>query len=124
MRLSTLGGLLLVDLGGEAPEPAEHIGDLLAHLARYRNPRRCAAAARSTTSSRRTGRGSSENYNECLHCPGVHPELNALSNYMCGEEISGDGAWCGGSMTLTGDGAATMGSERRTRDQPPPIDGL
>jgi Rieske 2Fe-2S family protein len=51
-----------------------------------------------------------ENYNECLHCPGVHPELNALSNYMSGEEMEGDGAWCGGSMTLTGDGAATMGS--------------
>ncbi len=24
-------------------------------------------------------KGIAENYNECLHCPGVHPELNALS---------------------------------------------
>ena len=63
-------------------------------------------------------KGIVENYNECLHCPGVHPELNALSNYMSGEEMEGDGAWCGGSMTLTGDGAATMGERRRPRDRP------
>ena len=51
-----------------------------------------------------------ENYSECLHCPGVHPELNALSDYMSGEVMDGAGAWCGGSMTLT-EGASTMGRE-------------
>ena len=51
-----------------------------------------------------------ENYSECLHCPGVHPELNALSHYMSGEVMEGAGAWCGGSMTLT-EGASTMGRE-------------
>jgi glycine betaine catabolism A len=122
VRLSTLGGLLLVDLGGEAPDPAEHVGDLLAHLGRYR------------TEALRSGgkvdyvveanwKGIAENYNECLHCPGVHPELNALSNYMSGEEIIGEGAWCGGSMTLT-DGAATMGSEGGHATNRPPIEGL
>jgi phenylpropionate dioxygenase-like ring-hydroxylating dioxygenase large terminal subunit len=123
VRLSTLGGLLLVDLGGEAPDPEEHVGDLLAHLQRYR------------TETLRSGgkvdyvvaanwKGIAENYNECLHCPGVHPELNALSNYMSGEEIIGEGAWCGGSMTLTGDGAATMGSEGGHATNRPPIEGL
>jgi glycine betaine catabolism A len=123
VRLSTLGGLLLVDLGGDAPDPAEHIGDLLAHLQRYR------------TETLRTGgkvdyavaanwKGIAENYNECLHCPGVHPELNALSNYMSGEEIIGEGAWCGGSMTLTGEDAATMGSEGGHATNRPPIEGL
>ncbi len=123
VRLSTLGGLLLVDLGGDAPDPAEHVGDLLAHLARYR------------TEALRSGgkvdyvveanwKGIAENYNECLHCPGVHPELNALSNYMSGEEITGAGAWCGGSMTLTGEGAETMGSEGGHATNRPPIEGL
>ena len=64
-----------------------------------------------------------ENYSECLHCPGVHPELNALSHYMSGEEIEGAGAWCGGSMTLR-DGAATMGRDRGTGNGRPPIGGL
>ena len=48
-----------------------------------------------------------ENYSECLHCPGVHPELNRLSHYESGEEYDGAGAWCGGSMTLN-EGAETM----------------
>ncbi len=52
-------------------------------------------------------KGIAENYNECLHCPGVHPELNALSDYRSGEEVLGDGNWCGGSMTLNED-AETM----------------
>ena len=30
-----------------------------------------------------------ENYSECLHCPGVHPELNELSHYMSGEVLEG-----------------------------------
>ena len=55
-----------------------------------------------------------ENYSECLHCPGVHPELNRLSHYLSGDEYEGAGAWCGGSMTLT-EGAETMAAERRPR---------
>ena len=50
-----------------------------------------------------------ENYSECLHCPGVHPELNRLSHYLSGEGVEGEGAWCGGSMTLA-EGAPTMGT--------------
>jgi len=48
-----------------------------------------------------------ENYSECLHCPGVHPELNRLSHYLSGETYEGAGRWCGGSMTLS-EGASTM----------------
>jgi Rieske 2Fe-2S family protein len=64
-----------------------------------------------------------ENYSECLHCPGVHPELNALSNYMSGEVMEGAGAWCGGSMTLS-EGASTMGREGGHAHPRPPIEGL
>ncbi len=118
VRLSTLGGLLLVDLGGEAPEPAEHVGDLLSHLARYR------------TEALRSGgkvdyvveanwKGIAENYNECLHCPGVHPELNALSNYMSGEEIDGDGSVVRRLDDPDRRRCRHDGLRGRTRDQPP-----
>ena len=62
-----------------------------------------------------------ENYSECLHCPGVHPELNRLSHYLSGEAIEGAGRWCGGSMTLA-DGVETMatGGGRGRK----PIDGV
>ena len=26
-----------------------------------------------------------QNYNECLHCPNLHPALNKLSHYLSGE---------------------------------------
>jgi Rieske 2Fe-2S family protein len=53
----------------------------------------------------------------------VHPELNALSDYMSGEEVLGEGAWCGGSMTLR-EGARTMATENGHSNGRPPIAGL
>src|SRR5262249_18872049 len=114
---AVLGGLLLVDLSGEAEPPEEHLGELLGHLEHYSN-----------ASLRRGGRleyevaanwkGIAENYNECLHCPGVHPELNALSDYMSGDGIYGAGAWCGGSMTVP-EGAETRGADGGPGGRPP-----
>lgn len=122
VRLSTIGGLLLVDLGGEAPDPRAHLGDLVEHLERYRTSD-LRSGGKVDYEVRANWKGIVENYNECLHCPGVHPELNALSNYMSGEEMEGDGAWCGGTMTLTGEAAATMASDGGHQHRPP-IDGL
>jgi Rieske 2Fe-2S family protein len=123
VRLAVVGGLVLFDLSGDAPDPDEHVGELLDHLERYRltDLRR---AGEATYEVNANWKGIAENYNECLHCPGVHPELNALSHYMSGEEVIGEGAWCGGSMTLRED-ATTMALEDagHTANRPP-IDGL
>ncbi len=119
VRSSVVGGLVLIDLGGGAGSAADHVGELLPKLEHY-----------SVGGLRRGGlltygvaanwKGIAENYNECLHCPGVHPELNALSNYMSGESAYGAGAWCGGSMTLV-DGAETMGTGDGHAGHRPPI---
>ena len=82
---------MLIDLSGEAPSAAG------AH-------RRARPDARPLPAGR-AGRGArivyevdanwkaiAENYSECLHCPGVHPELNRLSHYLSGETITGAGA--------------------------------
>ncbi|OJU94693.1 MAG: hypothetical protein BGO23_02940 [Solirubrobacterales bacterium 67-14] len=123
VRLATLGGLILVDLGGEAPAPDQHVGNLIDHLERYRNAE-LLSGGRIDYEVNANWKGIAENYNECLHCPGVHPELNALSNYMSGEEMQGDGAWCGGSMFLTAEDAATMGKEGGHAGNRPRIEGL
>jgi glycine betaine catabolism A len=122
VRVATVGGLVLVDLSGDAPEVDAHAGELADHLERYR-----------VASLRRAGqvdyrvnanwKAVAENYSECLHCPGVHPELNEISNYMSGEVLEGMGAWCGGSMTLSA-GASTMGREGGRAHPRPPIEGL
>jgi glycine betaine catabolism A len=106
VRLEVVGGLVLIDLSGEAPDAGEHIGELHTHLDRYRLERLEPADAREYDVEA-NWKGIAENYNECLHCPGVHPELNALSDYMSGSEVIGEGAWCGGSMTLR-EGNSTM----------------
>ena len=58
VRSAVVGGLLLIDLSGEAPDPAEHVGDLLESLDRYRVPELQQAPAAPSTRSRRTGRAS------------------------------------------------------------------
>src|SRR4029078_634237 len=106
-RSAVVGGLLLVDLGGEAPDPGEHVGDLRGFLDRCRLG--SLERARGTLYDVAANwKAIAENYNECLHCPGVHPELNALSDYRSGDEVYGEGDWCGGSMTLN-ENTETMG---------------
>jgi glycine betaine catabolism A len=122
VRVAVTGGLVMVDLSGEAPDVAEHVGDLAEHLDRYRVGT-LSRAAGITYDVAANWKAIGENYSECLHCPGVHPELNALSHYRSGEVLDGAGAWCGGSMTLR-EGAETMGREGGIGNGRAPIRGL
>ena len=76
----------MIDLSGTAPEPEEHVGDMAPALARYRlgGLRR---AQRIVYEVDANWKAIAENYSECLHCPGVHPELNQLSHYLSGETL-------------------------------------
>jgi Rieske 2Fe-2S family protein len=108
VRVEQRHGLLFADASAAADPLDDHLGDLAPHLARYRLGELVRAAA-VTYDVESNWKAIVENYSECLHCPGVHPELNRLSHYLSGEEYEGAGAWCGGSMTLN-DGAETMAS--------------
>jgi Rieske 2Fe-2S family protein len=44
-----------------------------------------------------------ENYSECYHCPGVHPQLNKITPYDQGAWTSIDHEWVGSWMQVTGD---------------------
>jgi glycine betaine catabolism A len=117
VRTEVLEGLVFCDLSGEAPPLAEHVGELAEHLAHYRldTLRR---GAKVDYDVHANWKAIVENYSECLHCPGVHPELNRLSHYLSGDEYFGEGAWCGGSMTLS-EGKATMASNGGHATRPP-----
>jgi Rieske 2Fe-2S family protein len=41
-----------------------------------------------------------QNYNECLHCPNLHPALNKLSHYLSGENEPMRPTYMGGVMDL------------------------
>lgn len=112
VRLAVVEGLVLLDLSGDAPPPQEHIGDLARHMASYRLPE-LKRARKVVYDVGANWKAIAENYNECLHCPGVHPELNRLSHYLSGETYEGSGLWCGGSMTLA-EGVETMSTDGAT----------
>ena len=59
-----------------------------------------------------------ENYSECYHCPGVHPQLNRLSPYDRGENLESAGPWAGGWMELVA-AADTMSTDGGSHGRPP-----
>jgi len=116
VRTETLGGLVFADPSGDAGPLADHVGSLADHLERYRTPE-LRRAARIDYDVKANWKAVVENYSECLHCPGVHPELNRLSHYLTGVDVEGHGAWCGGSMTLN-EHAATMATNGGAASRP------
>jgi len=54
------------------------------------------------------------NYNECLHCPVLHPALSAITDYLSGENDQPHRSYIGGSMDFQG-GAETMSLDGKHR---------
>lgn len=55
-----------------------------------------------------------QNYNECLHCPMIHPLLNRMHHYLGAENVPTTGTYCGGAMGLR-DGVETLSIDGRRR---------
>jgi phenylpropionate dioxygenase-like ring-hydroxylating dioxygenase large terminal subunit len=118
IRTETIGGLVFANVSGDAKPLSEHVGALAQHLDAYRTGE-LRRAARIDYDVAANWKAIVENYSECLHCPGVHPELNRLSHYLSGDDFEGPGAWCGGSMTLTKEDADTMALNGGAAHRPP-----
>jgi phenylpropionate dioxygenase-like ring-hydroxylating dioxygenase large terminal subunit len=57
-----------------------------------------------------------QNYNECLHCPIIHPLLNRMHHYLAADNVPTTGSYCGGAMGFR-DGVETLSSDgQRRRD--------
>jgi Rieske 2Fe-2S family protein len=57
-----------------------------------------------------------QNFNECLHCPILHPALNRVTDYLSGENDAPQPTYIGGTMEFRG-GAETMSTDgKRRRD--------
>lgn len=54
------------------------------------------------------------NFNECLHCPTLHPALNRLHHYLGAENAPPTADYCGGAMGFR-DGVETMSTDGRRR---------
>ena len=54
------------------------------------------------------------NYNECLHCPTLHPALNRLHHYLGADNVEPTARYCGGAMGFK-DGVETMSVDGKRR---------
>jgi Rieske 2Fe-2S family protein len=55
-----------------------------------------------------------QNYNECLHCPIIHPLLNRMHHYLAAENVPTTESYCGGAMGFK-DGVETLSSDGKLR---------
>jgi Rieske 2Fe-2S family protein len=64
-----------------------------------------------------------QNYNECLHCPVIHPLLNRMHHYLGAENVPSAETYCGGAMGFK-QGIETLSSDgKRRRDFLPGLSG-
>jgi glycine betaine catabolism A len=124
VRLDTWQGFVFVNLDADGPTLHEQLGDLVEHMERFDF-----ASLRSAKQIEYTVNANwkfiAENYSECYHCPGVHPQLNKLTPYDLGGDFEPHGAWQGGWMELVGE-AETMALDggHGSRDGRPPMRGI
>ena len=59
------------------------------------------------------------NYNECLHCPLLHPALNRLTDYMGSDNEAPEATYIGGSMGFRGEAETMSMDGKRRRDYLP-----
>lgn len=62
------------------------------------------------------------NYNECLHCPLVHPGLNKLTDYLGADNEKPHATYIGGAMGFSGTAETMTNDGRRVRDYLPGLD--
>jgi Rieske 2Fe-2S family protein len=60
-----------------------------------------------------------QNYNECLHCPVIHPLLNRMHHYLGASNVPSTGTYCGGAMHFK-DGVQTLSVDGQRRRRPLP----
>ena len=121
VRLASWGGFLFVSLAEEGPSLEEQLGDLVDHFARF-DLASLRSARSATYEVDANWKFIAENYSECYHCPGIHPQLNRLTPYDLGGDFNPEGEWQGGWMELVAD-AETMALEGGHRDGRPPMRG-
>jgi Rieske 2Fe-2S family protein len=118
VRAGVWDGHVFVSLAESGPTLADQLGGLVEKFRPWRmaDLRR---AARITYDVRANWKLIVQNYNECLHCPTLHPALNKLSHYLSGENEPLNPSYMGGRMDLN-DGVETMSIDGRRRRAPLP----
>jgi glycine betaine catabolism A len=117
VRCETWQGFVFLSLDPAARALVQILDDLPGHFERFdfASLRR---AKRITYEVNANWKAIAENYSECYHCPGIHPQLNRLTPYDMGRNYLTDGPWEGGYMELVAN-AETMSTDGHMHGRPP-----
>ncbi len=107
LGVAVYGGWVWIDLSGTAPDIVEHFGNLAEIAEPYETDRLTTAATHSYVVEA-NWKTIVENYNECLHCPVIHPELvQVVPLFRFGEVWDGE-TRDGGNDMMDGARSFTM----------------
>lgn len=115
---ASLGGWAFVNVSGSAGPLGSFLGNLPGHIDRY-GCEGLGSAARIEYDVAANWKLLSENYQECYHCPTIHPELMEVTPYRSGRYDEARGPWMGGPMELM-PGCNTMSLSGKTDRSPIP----
>ena len=102
VNLATWQGFIYVNISNDAKPLLDVLDDMPAYFERYdlAGLRRARIIEYDVQAN---WKAIIENYSECYHCPGVHPQLNKITPYNLGEWIPSEGPWKGSWMPVTGE---------------------
>ena len=116
VNLGLWQGLIFVNLSNDAPPLIDYLDDMPAYFDRY-DLAGLRRAKRIDYTVNANWKAIVENYSECYHCPGVHPQLNRITPYNLGEWLPSEGPWTGSWMPVTGEHETlTMDGQLHGRD--------
>ncbi|MHB8533060.1 MAG: aromatic ring-hydroxylating oxygenase subunit alpha [Solirubrobacteraceae bacterium] len=111
-------GHVFVHLGGERGQLKDQLADLPARFANWRMAD-LRLHRRIVYDVKANWKLIVLNYNECLHCPNLHPTLNRLHHYLGADNVAPHAGYVGGAMGFK-DGVETMSMDgKRRRDYLP-----
>jgi glycine betaine catabolism A len=106
-------GHIFVNLAKEHPPLAEQLADLPDRFAAYRMGD-LRLGRRIVYDVKANWKLIVLNFNECLHCPTLHPALNRLHHYLGADNVQPTACYCGGAMGFK-DGVETMSVDGKRR---------
>jgi len=99
VHADTWDGHVFINLSTEPPPLREQLGDLPAKFVPWQMAD-LRLGHRIVYDVKANWKLIIQNYNECLHCPNLHPALNKLSHYLSGENEPLRPTYMGGRMDL------------------------
>jgi glycine betaine catabolism A len=106
-------GHVFINLASSPPPLREQLGDLPARFAPWRM-HELRVVRRLEYDVRANWKLIVQNYNECLHCPIIHPLLNRMHHYLGAANVPSTGTYCGGAMGFKA-GVETLSTDGRRR---------